>query len=118
VSRCSTEAKYRALASTVSEIVWLHQLLSDFQLSTVTPLLFCDIQVVVHITSNPVFHDRTKHIELNCHFARDKLQAGLFKLLPIRSAHQLVDLFTKSLPASQMQYLLSKMVVLDIHSPS
>ena len=119
VSRSSTEAKYHALASTGSELTWIIQLLLDFQISISLPtLLFCDNQIDVHIVTNPIFHKRTKHIEFDCHFVRDKVLIGQVKLLPIQSHHQLTDIFTKTLPCSRLFPLLSKKAILNAHSPS
>lgn len=65
VFRSSTVAKYRALAATSCEIVWLHQLLKDLQINSPSlSLLFCDNNAAIHIASNLIFHERTKHIEL------------------------------------------------------
>lgn len=119
VSRSSAEAEYRALAATTSEIVWLTQLLTDLQVQMTTPaLIFCDNEVVVHIASNPVFHERTKHIEIDSHFLRDKLVQGAIKLLPVQTQSQPADVFTKPLPSPSFGSLLSKMGVCNILAPS
>ncbi|KAL5551858.1 hypothetical protein UlMin_002034 [Ulmus minor] len=118
VSRSSAEAEYRALSSTASELIWLQKLLRDFQVEVSSPaLLYCDNQAAIHIASNPTFHERTKHIEIDCHFVRERITSGVLKLLPIRSQHQLADMFTKPLPSAQLSSLLSKMAVKDIHRP-
>ncbi|CAL1392669.1 unnamed protein product [Linum trigynum] len=110
VSRSSCEAEYRALAFTACEIQWLQYLLQDFQVPSSTPAsLYCDNQSVIHIAKNLTFHERTKYIELDCHFVMEKLQLGTLKLLHISSAHQLADLFTKPLSPAPFLSLLSKL---------
>ena len=107
------------MATTTSELVWLTRLVHDFGLTLTAPtLLFCDNQVALHIASNPIFHERTKHIELDCHFVKEQVAVGCLKLMPIRANHRLADLFTKPLPSALLLPLLSKMAVKDIHSPS
>lgn len=99
VSRSSAEAEYRAMASTSCELIWLKQLLKDFNISHNAPvLMFCDNDAAVKIATNPTFHERTKHIEIDCHFVREKVLDKSIKLMPIRSAFQLADMFTKPLP--------------------
>lgn len=74
ISKSSAEAEYRALASTASEITWLRYLLKDFQIAQPHPsFIYCDNQSAIHIANNPTFHERTKHIELECHFMCDKI---------------------------------------------
>lgn len=75
VSRSSAEAEYRAMAQAASELQWLRFLLADFGLNIDTPsILYCDNKAALHIAANPVFHERTKHIEIDCHFIREKIQ--------------------------------------------
>jgi hypothetical protein len=84
VSRSSSEAEYRALASAACELQWLLYLLRDLHVTChKPPVLFCDNQSALHIAANPVFHERSKHLDIDCHIVREKLQAGILKLLPV-----------------------------------
>lgn len=88
VSRSSVEVEYRTTASTSCELTWLQLLLANLQILHPQPaLLLCDNLVAMHIVANPVFHERTKHIELDCHRIRDKILAGLIHTLHVRSKH-------------------------------
>jgi len=86
VSRSSSEAEYRALAAAVCEVQWFTFLLKDLQVSMKKPaILFCDNKSAVTIAENHVFHERTKHIEIDCHLVRDKVAQGTIKLLSVSS---------------------------------
>lgn len=74
VARSSAEAGYRSMALTTCEITWLVSLLKDLGIQKVAPVdLKCDNQTVLYIAANLVFHERTRHIEINLHFIRDKI---------------------------------------------
>ncbi|RDX62034.1 Serine/threonine-protein phosphatase 5, partial [Mucuna pruriens] len=77
ITRSSVEAKYRAMTSVTYELIWVKQLIQELKFVDVQPMkLYCDNQATLHIAaSNPVFHDRTKHIEIDCHFVWEKLLA-------------------------------------------
>lgn len=84
VSRSSIEVWYRALAATTCELQWILHLLRDLQITCVKPLvIYCDKQSALHIAANPVFDEKTKHLEIDFHFVREKFQVGIPKLLPI-----------------------------------
>ena len=116
MARSSTEAKYRALVDTTSDFLWLRWLLKDLSVSTssATPL-YCENQSAIHIAHNDVFHERTKHIEINCHFIRYHLVHGALKLISVSSKDQLVDIFTKSHPKGRLRTLVDNTSWSHIH---
>ena len=117
VTRFSTEAEYHALVDTTYELLWLQWLLKDLGVSTssATPL-YCDNQSVIHIARNDVFHERTKHIEIDCHFIRYHLVYGALKLISNSSKDQHVDIFTKSHPKGRLRTLVDNLKLVS-HPP-
>ena len=117
VSRSSAEAEYRAMAVTTCELKWLKSLLSSLGILHSKPMkLFCEY--ALHIAKNPVFHDCMKHIEVDCHFIRDKLVFGNVVTFYVPTGHQLADILTKALGRKHFEFLLRKLGICDLHAPT
>ncbi|GKA88828.1 hypothetical protein Tco_0810640 [Tanacetum coccineum] len=101
LSRSSAEAEYRGVANAVAETCWLRNLLRELHtpLSTAT-IVYCDNVSAVYLSSNPVQHQRTKHIEIDIHFVRDLVTTGHIRVLHVPSRYQYADIFTKGLPTA------------------
>ena len=98
VAKSSAEAEYRATAFPTCELIWLKQLLQELRFGKDGQMtLVCDNQAALHIAFNLVFHERTKHIEMDCHFNREKIASGCMANSFVNSSDQLADIFTKSL---------------------
>ena len=98
VSKSSTEAEYRAMSTACTKIIWLCGLLEElgFPQTTSTPL-HANNTSAIQIATDPVFHERTKHIEVDCHSIRDTLESRVISLPHISSNLQVADVFTKAL---------------------
>jgi hypothetical protein len=100
VSRSSTEAEYKALANGTAEAIWIQSLLKELHIvQPRAPVLWCDNLGATYLSSNPRFHARTKHIEVDFHFVREKVALGALEVRFIASGDQIADIFTK--PASK-----------------
>ncbi|CAN1268353.1 Retrovirus-related Pol polyprotein from transposon TNT 1-94 [Linum perenne] len=119
ISRSSTEAEYRALAAVTCELKWLSYLLLDLQHAVSQPIsLYSDSSSAIKMAENPIAHERTKHIEIDCHVIRDSVASGFIRLLQVPTTQQLADILTKPLGASIFNSLVSKLGLLSIHSPA
>jgi len=114
VSKSSTESEYRAMSFACSEIIWLRGLLGElgFPQVELTPL-HADNTSVIQIAANPVFHERTKHIEVDCHSIRETYDARVISLPHISTTLQIVDVFTKALSKHRHHFLVDKLMLLD-----
>ena len=115
VARSTAEAEFKAIATTTCEVTWLLQLFIDLGLSQLAPAqLKCDNQAALYIVSNPVFHECTEHIEVDCHLIHDKMHCGVIKPTYVPTKAQLADVCTKIVTVCQHNFLLSKLGVHDI----
>jgi hypothetical protein len=101
VSRSSAEAEYHAVTNGVAEACWLRQLLVELHspLSRAT-LVYCDIVSVVYLSTNPVQHQRTRHVEIDLHFVRERVAVRDVRVLHVLTTSQFADIFIKGLPSS------------------
>ncbi|GKB84574.1 ribonuclease H-like domain-containing protein [Tanacetum coccineum] len=111
-SRSSAEAEYRGVANAVAETCGLRNLLRELHTSLSSDtLVYCDNVSAVYISSNPVQHQRTKHIEIDIHFVRDLVAAGKVRVLHVPSCYQYADIFTKGLPSALFEEFRSSLSV-------
>ena len=101
------------------ELIWLRHLLQELRFEKDEEMkLICDNQAALHITSNPAFHERTKHIEVDYYFIREKIASRCMTTSFVNSNDQLADIFTKSLRSLRIKYICNKLGVYDIYVPA
>ena len=107
------------MTQSVCKIMWIHQLLMEVDIETlVLEKLWCNNQATLHIAFNPVFHEQTKHIEIDCHFVHEKIQLDLISTGYVKNGEQLGDIFTKALSRDQLSYLSYKLDMINIYAPT
>ncbi|RDX71634.1 Copia protein, partial [Mucuna pruriens] len=119
VARSTIEAEFRAMAQGICEGLWMKIILDDLKVKYEGPIkLFCDNNSTMSIAHNPIQHDRTKHIEIDRHFIKEKLDNGCIVTTHVAIGLQVADVFTKGLPATRFQELNGKLGMIDIHLPT
>ncbi|GJY78471.1 putative RNA-directed DNA polymerase, partial [Tanacetum coccineum] len=99
--KSSAEAEYRAMSSVTCEIIWILKFLTELKVECKTPIeVFSDTSPTIQIAANPVFHERTKHFEVDLFFLREKISEGMIKTVKVKSEDNISDLFTKGLPVA------------------
>nr|BAA78425.1 polyprotein [Arabidopsis thaliana]BAK41505.1 polyprotein [Arabidopsis thaliana]BAK41506.1 polyprotein [Arabidopsis thaliana]BAK41508.1 polyprotein [Arabidopsis thaliana]BAK41509.1 polyprotein [Arabidopsis thaliana] len=112
VVRSSTEAEYRSVANTSSEMQWICSLLTELGIRlTRPPVIYCDNVGATYLCANPVFHSRMKHIAIDYHFIRNQVQSGALRVVHVSTHDQLADTLTKPLSRTAFQNFASKIGV-------
>lgn len=116
ISITSSETKYRSVASTVCELQWINSLMKDFSINPELPVpLHCDNQAAVYISRNVVYHERTKHLEKDCHIVRAKYKEGFVKPLHVSTKLQIADILTKPVGVSVFWFLFFKLGLVSLN---
>ena len=119
VARSSAEAEFRAMAQGICELLWLKIILDDLKIRWEKPMkLYCDNKSAISIAHNPVQHDRTKHVEVDRHFIKKKLESGLICTPFVSTQDQLADILTKGLHNITFEDIVSKLGMENIYSPA
>ncbi|KAK2354410.1 putative mitochondrial protein [Trifolium repens] len=117
VARSSTEAEYRSLAHATAELLWVQTLLTELHVSFTSPVIYCDNLSAVSLAHNPVMHSRTKHMEIDLFFVREKVISKQLSVLHIPGTDQWADCLTKPLSSSKFLELISKLNVTSARPP-
>ena len=114
VATSSCEAEYRAAFSATVECVWLRRLLSDLSLEQPSPTcIFTDSQSALAIARNPVFHARSKHIEVHYHYVREQFHAKEINLVYVPTHENVADIFTKALSREKFEHFHKELGILQ-----
>ncbi|KAL5583327.1 hypothetical protein UlMin_015769 [Ulmus minor] len=112
ISRSSTEAEYRSLANATSEVMWIQSLLGELKVELKqAPTLWCDNTSTISLSANPVLHSRTKHVELDLYFVREKVISKQLDVQHVPSIDQVADILTKPLSLQFFNRLKGKLNV-------
>jgi hypothetical protein len=112
VSRSFTEAEYKVVANITAELLWIRALLQELGVRISSPpTLWCDNIGATYMAVNPVFHARTKHVEINFHFVRDHVADKSLVVCFVPSSDQIADVLTKPLVFAKFQQLCFKLNV-------
>nr|GEX44559.1 copia protein [Tanacetum cinerariifolium] len=102
------EAEYVALSASYAQVMWMRIQLKDYGLNYNKIPLYCDSQLAIEISCNPVQHSRTKHIHTRYHFIKEHVKNSIIELYFVRAKYQLADMFTKALPENWFKYLVRR----------
>ncbi|RVW99728.1 Retrovirus-related Pol polyprotein from transposon RE1 [Vitis vinifera] len=119
VARSNAEAEFRAVAQGMCEGLWLQKLLEELRITIELPIkLYCDNKAVISISHNLVQHDKTKHIEVDKHFIKEKIEKGIICMTYIPTREQLADIFTKGLQKLTFEDFIGKLDMINIYDPT
>lgn len=119
IARSSAEAEFRAAAQAICEGMWIKRVLNELRITSLDPIrILYDNEAAVRIAKNPVHYDRTKHVEIDRHFIKEKIESRILQMAYTPTQLQVADVLTKALPRIKFEELISKLGMIDIYSPA
>ncbi|GJZ85833.1 hypothetical protein Tco_0651172 [Tanacetum coccineum] len=116
VANSTNEAEYVAAASCCGQVLWIQNQMLDYGYNFMNTKIFIDNESTICIVKNPVFHSKTKHIEIRHHFIRDSNEKKLIQMIKIHTYQNVADLLTKAFDVSRFQYLIASIRMLNLSS--
>ncbi|GJV45650.1 putative ribonuclease H-like domain-containing protein [Tanacetum coccineum] len=113
VANSTTEEKYVAAANCCGQVLWIQNQMLDYGFNFMNTKIYFDNESTICIVKNPVFHSKTKHIEIRHHFIRDTYEKRLIQVIKIHTDHNVVDLLTKAFDVGRFQYLTTSIGMLN-----
>ncbi|CAL2239263.1 unnamed protein product [Prunus armeniaca] len=115
----SAEAEFRGMTKGICELLWLRKLLIELVYKPASTMnLFCDNKTAIVIAQNSIQHDRIKHVEVDRHFIKQKLQAKVCQFPLVKSEDQLADILTKTISSKAFHNSLDQLGIGDIYAPT
>ena len=119
VSSSSAEAKLKSTTLEICEVIWLKMLLNELQIEVNVPLkVYCDNKAAISSTHNPIHHDRTKHVEVDRHFNKEKIDNGTLSVIYVPTTQQTTDIFTKALFKPMFEKMIDKLGMYNMYYPA
>ena len=118
VAKSTTAIEFKALAQGICDLLWIKRLLGELNMagSRVAMKLYSDNKAAINIAHNPIHHDRTKHVEIDLHFIKEKIEKGEVCIVFITTAQQVVDVLTQGMTRDKFEALTSKLGMLNIYA--
>lgn len=113
-ARSSVEAEYRAVAMGVMEFLWI-KIVLGLQVDGIMRL-YCDNKAAINLLNNLIFHDRTKHVEINSHFIKEEIDSKELILPYIKTHDQIIDIFTKGIFSNDFERDACKLGIFDMYA--
>ncbi|MCO5588484.1 hypothetical protein L7F22_042441 [Adiantum nelumboides] len=104
VTQSTTEVEFIAVSEACKEAIWLGRLVIDLRIKEETPMLHCDNQSAIQLARNPVYHSKTKHVDVKCHFIREMVEDKQVQLVKVYITDNFADLLTKGLPGESFAH--------------
>ena len=119
MSKSSADAEFRAMAQVICEGIWLKKVLMELKIPFEGPMkMFCDNQAAISIAKNPIHHDQTKHVEMDQHFIKEKIERGTVTLIDTLIGLQTAYILTKAFSRIKFEDLKSKLGLINIYNPN
>ncbi|GKA40849.1 hypothetical protein Tco_0733442 [Tanacetum coccineum] len=114
VANSTTEAEYVAAANYCGQVLWIQNQMLDYGFNFMNTKIYIDNEITICIVKNPVFHFKTKHIEIRHHFIRDSYEKRLIQVIKIHIDHNVADLLTKAFDVSRFNFLIASIGLLNL----